>query len=167
MEFFRLERLKSKLVRGPLPANETAKYLAAQGALSSLLFIASPEQDMGGWPYIAFPALSVLGVYYCYRCQGGAIGERFAERYLSVGWVVAVRVAAAVVPLFFAALVALVVTNGFESSWWESPWFDDIFEAAMLGVVGVAYWRTGVHLSAIHRTTSAPQSALFSVTADT
>lgn len=82
MEFFRLKRLNATLVRGPLPALDTAKYLAAQGVLWSLIVIPSPADAPADWTLLGYPAISLLGVYYCYRRHGGASGERFAERYL-------------------------------------------------------------------------------------
>lgn len=54
MEFFRLKRLKATLVNGPLPARGTAQYLAAQGALWSLIVIPSPAEVPRDWTLLAY-----------------------------------------------------------------------------------------------------------------
>jgi hypothetical protein len=75
MEFVRLGRLKNTLEAGPLSAVETAKYLAVQGALLSLIFIPTPADLSQDWTMIAYPVSALLGVYYCYKRNGGAAGS--------------------------------------------------------------------------------------------
>jgi hypothetical protein len=150
MEFFRLKRLNATLVHGPLPARDTAQYLAAQSALWSLILIPSPADAPTDWTLLAYPALSLLGVYHCYRRHGGAAGERFAERYLAIGWVVGLRVAALLILLAMLGLAAFVAVRGFDGSSLDSPRMANVLDVGMLGVIVVVYWRMGVQLAAVH-----------------
>ena len=151
MEFFRLKRLNATLVHGPLPARDTAQYLAAQGALWSLLVVPSPADAPADWTLFAYPALSLLGVYYCYRRHGGAVGERFAERYLAIGWVVGLRVAATLLLLAIVGLVSLIAARGFDGSVLDDPTIALAIDVGTLVVIAVVYWRMGVHLATVHQ----------------
>ena len=153
MEFFRLKRLKATLLRGPLPPSDTAKYLAASAALCSVALIPSPGDVLSHWTLLAYPALALLGVYYCYRRNGGAVGDRFAERYIAIGWVVGLRVTVVVFLLTALGLVAFTVVRGFDGSWLEHPAATHVVDVGTLGVVAVVYWRMGVQLADVHRAT--------------
>ena len=150
MEFFRLKRLNATLVHGPLPARDTAQYLAAQGALWSLIVIPSPADTPRDWTLLAYPSLSLLGVYHCYRRHGGSAGDRFAERYLAIGWVVGLRVAALFLSLAMLGVAAFIVIRGFDGSSLDSVGIGNVLDIGMLCVIAVVYWRMGVHLAAVH-----------------
>jgi hypothetical protein len=145
MTFVNLKRLKAELAQAELPASETAKYLAAQGALLSLMFIPSPENEPADWAFVAHPLLAVIGVYYCYRRNGGALGARFAERYLAVGWVVGWRVALVAVPLVALGLGASLSATG-SLEWLEDPRIAPAIDLGSVGLVAFVYWRIGRHL---------------------
>jgi hypothetical protein len=155
MRFFSLRRVKSDVVVGPLPAADTAKYLAAQGALWSLLFIPSPSSDAPiWWGFVAYPFVAVAGVFYCYRCNGGASGQRLAERYLAVGWVVLVRFLVLGMLLVMAGLVAAVVQSGLsgdESTFLDSPGFAASVNIGALSIEALMFWRIGVHIAEVRR----------------
>jgi hypothetical protein len=145
MTFINIERLKAQLGQGELRASETAKYLAAQGALLSLIFIPSPATAPMDWDFITHPLLSVVGVYYCYRRNGGAVGVRFAERYLALGWVVGLRVGLAAASIAAVGLgISLLVTGSLE--WLEEPRIAPAVTVGSLGLVAFVYWRIGRHL---------------------
>jgi hypothetical protein len=157
MEFININRLKSHLREGELSARETAKYLAAQGALQSLVFIPTPAESPADWAFVAFPLVSVVGIYYCYRRNGGELGTRFAERYLAVGWVVGWRVAlVAVASVVLTAVVALVSVGNLD--WLHEPRIDTGIDVAALGLVACMYWRTGVHLRKLDVTPAIPDT---------
>lgn len=146
----RIGRLKATLARGPLPAGETAKYLAAQGALMSLVFIPTPAEMPADWTFLAYPLLAAAGVYYCYRSNGGALGERFAERYVAIGWVVGWRVALVLIAAFGFGLLS-VVLRGDDPGWLDNPHVADAVNIGGFAVVGFIYWRMAVHLATVRR----------------
>ena len=150
MRFFSIRRLKGDLARGPLTARATAQYLAAQGALLSVLYVPSPAHASADWGFIVHPLLALAGVYYCYRRNGGPAGERLAERYLAVGWVVGIRVASAAIALLVLTVTALALTSDV-SEWTESRWLGVGIDLGTVALVAFIYWRMGVHLADIRR----------------
>jgi len=145
MKFVNIKRLKAELQQGELPASETAKYLAAQAAVMSLIFIPSPANEPVDWAFIANPLVSVIGVFYCYQRNGAALGVRFAERYLAVGWVVGWRVGLVAVAIAALGLgVTLVATGSLE--WLGDPRIGPAITVGAVGLVAFVYWRIGRHL---------------------
>ena len=145
MEFINIKRLKSALSQGELSARETAKYLAAQGVLLSLVFIPTPGAEPPDWPFVAYPLVALGGVYYCYRRNGADVGKRFAERYLAVGWVVGWRVAlVSITAVVLTVLGSLLTVGNFD--WFEEPRFAVVVDVGSLSLVAFVYWRIGVHL---------------------
>jgi hypothetical protein len=160
MEFIRLGRLKSTLGEGPLSAAETAKYLAVQGALLSLIFIPTPADMPRDWTMIAYPVSAVLSVYYCYRRNGGAAGKHFAERYLAIGWVVGLRIGfCAVVAVAVSAVIGALL--GFDFDAISSPGVTRAIDVAGFGLVLLVYWRMGVHLADVAEKMSRDSSRPF------
>jgi hypothetical protein len=146
MEFIRLGRLKNTLREGPLSAVETAKYLAVQGALLSFIFIPSPADMSRDWTMIAYPVSALIGVYYCYRRNGGAGGRHFAERYLAIGWVVGLRIGLSLaMAIGIAAAIAALLGFNFDAL--SDPVVTHGWDIAAFGAVLFVYWRTGVHLA--------------------
>ena len=152
MKFVNIRRLKDDLARGPLSARETAGYLAAQGMLLSILFVPMPAEAPEPWAFIVYPAIALAGVYYCYRQNGAASGERLPERYLALGWVVGVRIA--IGSLLIALAASLVI--GFTAltlDFLESPYFPLAMNVVGVGLSALVYWRLGVHLADVRRRT--------------
>jgi hypothetical protein len=147
MRFLGIKPLRDDLAEGPLSAKETLKYLPAQGMLLSLIFIPSPADAPPDWAFIAYPLLSLAGIYYCYRSNGGSAGRHFAERYLAVGWVVGLRVAV-------LGIGAAIITHGISLWIFGLNWIQDDrlslgLEFGALVLIVLVYWRMGIHLSLI------------------
>ena len=99
------------------------------------------------WHRDAYPLLSLAGIYYCYRSNGGSAGRQFAERYLAVGWVVGLRVVV-------LGIGAATMTHGislwiFGLDWIGHSRFPLALEVGVLALIGLVYWRMGIHLSLI------------------
>jgi hypothetical protein len=135
------------------PLLDTAKYLATQGALLSIAFIPTPAGAPADWPFLAYPVFAVAGVYYCYKRNGGAAGERFAERYLAVGWVAGMRVALGIVVVVLACVVGLAFTDR-GLAWLEDSQVAASIDVGVLTVTALVYWRMGIHLADVHRLTA-------------
>jgi hypothetical protein len=152
MEFVNIRRVKTTLKQGELPAVETAKYLAAQGALWSVLLIPSPADAPVNWAFLTYPLLGLAGAYYCYRKNGGKLGRRLAERYLAIGWVVGWRFALVLASsLVAAAGVSLVMLGNL--SWLEDPELANETTLVWLLIIALIYWRMGHHLADVQATT--------------
>jgi len=91
--------------------------------------------------------LGIAGVYFCYRQNGAAVGRRFAERYLAVGWVVGLRFAFVLIGLMLAGMVVSLVWLG-NIDWIEKPdpGLAEGVTAIWFVIVALIYWRIGRHL---------------------
>jgi hypothetical protein len=113
MYFWRIEDLKKDLIAKPLTDREVLPYLLIFVGITALIPI-FPVESMNLWDYAATTwtlLLAVAGTLYAYQCNGAAAGTHFVQRYLSIGWVVAVRWTA-VVMAAFVVLLFLVDTSG-------------------------------------------------------
>ena len=98
---------------------------------------------MALWDYVGTVwtlLLAVFGTIYVYRCNGGATGQDFLQRYLAIGWVVTVRWLAIVMPLF----VLLIFTVDYMSE--ETQWHVGLF---FVVAEVVLYERIGYHIRAV------------------
>jgi hypothetical protein len=139
MHVLDIRTLKATLKARALSSGEVVRYLAAQWALLSWLFI--PGQTTVDWMFITNPLFALAGAYYCYLCNGGADGIRLAERYLAVGWVVMCRgIAFLLLPLAIGLAAWTIATAG------EGP-DDAVMSATLIGLMLLMYWRIGVHLA--------------------
>jgi len=118
MYFWRIEKLKSDWKSAPLSDRQVLPYLLFYLVCGELLFLI-PSSTMNFWDYanvLCSAVLVLLGTLYVYRLNGGDKGAYFLQRYISLGWVVGIRLIAFALPLFIVLLIALQLTdesNGF------------------------------------------------------
>ncbi len=144
MYFWRIEELKSKVIASPLTDREVLPYLLIFVGITGLIPI-FPVESMTLWDYVGAVwtfLLAVFGTIYVYRCNGGATGKDFLQRYLAIGWVVTIRWAAIVMPLFVLLIFAV------DPSSEETEWYVGLF--FVLAEV-VLYERIGHHIRAVAR----------------
>jgi len=85
-----------------------------------------------------------LGTFLIYRANGGSGGKQFAERYFSIGFVVAIRFIALLIPIFIVLGIAWFnepVDSELPTTWYELV----IFSIWMIGL----YWRIIVHVKEV------------------
>lgn len=138
MYFWRIEELKSKWKSAPLSDREVLPYFLIYLVAGELVFLI-PSPTMNFWDYanvLYGSALTLLGTLYVYRLNGGNEGVYFLQRYLSLGWVIAMRVAAVALPVF--VILSIVFRLPDESNGFVFGYF---------AVVGAAlYQRLGKHI---------------------
>jgi hypothetical protein len=158
VQLWRLEPLKRDLAAGHLPDRQMVQYIAVQAAVVAALVVPTPGQDLPPWwHFVVSAAVAVAGVYFCYKMNGGAGGERFAERYFSIGWVVAVRVG--VTSLVIGAITAMILFAILtpEASAEQGALLIDLVG---YGLMVLSFWRTGVHIGdVVHRPRSATKES--------
>ena len=113
MYFVNARQLRHDLNRGPLPSLDVALYLFFVLAfhvplwypVPGLLDIAVLERIETIVLIAATLSLAVklVGLLGCYRANGGRAGSHLAERYVSLGWVVAVRISLVGLPFYAIA----------------------------------------------------------------
>jgi hypothetical protein len=142
MYFWRIEQLKRQMATAPLTDREVLPYLVVSVSLISLVWFI-PSWARNEWDHIntgISVLLSIFGTIWLFRRNGGAESRHFLQRYLAVGWVVAVRWIAAllvVCVLFYGALYFLDVVSEL-TTWYEVL----LFASAEVAL----YWRIGVHI---------------------
>lgn len=117
MYFWRIEELKRGLIARPLTDREVLPYFLIFLGITGLVPV-FPVESMNLWDYagaIWTLLLMMVGTVYLYRCNGGAAGSHFVQRYLSIGWVVAVRWGMVVMAVFVVMLF-LIDTSAEETS---------------------------------------------------
>lgn len=140
MYFWKINKLKEELKKGPLAEKSAFKYFFVYALLYSITSIPVREPvENGTYSSIVGLILGLLSVYYAYACNGGAQGKDFVVRYISVGWVTAIRW------LVMVFIPFMIVFTGFKiaSGKLESTLID-IF---LFNIVSLTlYWKTGQHL---------------------
>jgi hypothetical protein len=102
MYFWRIEELKARLRKSPLREREVLPYLLIFLVVNELASLIPPS-TMNFWDYAAVvcgAVLTIFGTMYVYKMNGGNEGSHFLRRYLSLGWVVVIRVVAFALPGF-------------------------------------------------------------------
>ena len=142
MYFWRIEDLKRDLIARPLTDREVLPYLLIFVGITALAPI-FPVESMNLWDYTAgiwTLLLAVAGTVYTYQCNGASAGRHFVQRYLAIGWVVAIRWAVVVIAAF---IVLLFLMDSSEDG--TTPTFALFWMAAEV----VLYERMGYHIRAV------------------
>ena len=141
MHFVLYHPLKHKLITNSLSDREALPYLIIYAVLFSLGSYTEAERLSNVYDIVSL-CLSVIivigGTYYAYRQNGGKEGFNLIQKYLVLGWVVAIRFAIVLIPV---VIVYLVV--------WEKLGMPNLdFYAVLFGaaVKCIYYQRLGRHI---------------------
>tara|TARA_R110000751_G_scaffold304780_2_gene420510 strand:+ start:180 stop:638 length:459 start_codon:yes stop_codon:yes gene_type:complete len=92
MYIWKIDKLNEELVAGNMPEREVFKYLVASSILYALAMIQySNPNSIDTWSGVAAGLVTLIGLFFIYKCNGGDNGKDFLIRYLSISWVVFVR----------------------------------------------------------------------------
>ena len=113
MYFWKIEKLKNDLLKKPLSESESFKYLFATTVLYSLGMTQFLENNIWDvYSAIITALITAIGVYYVYKCNKGASGSNFLQKYLSMGWVVGIRWSVFVmIPLMIVYFVIVAILS--------------------------------------------------------
>jgi uncharacterized membrane-anchored protein YitT (DUF2179 family) len=116
MYFWNLRKLKDELRQGPLPARAARSYLIGIVALYYVSYVMErlskplPPMTALDWVSTLMGGIGyLLAIVLAYRANGGAGGADFIGRYLSLGWVIGIRLGLAVVPVCLVGAIALTL----------------------------------------------------------
>lgn len=147
MYFWRIDALKQYLTDHGQTDQQTFPYLlyslSAAAAILALVWLLPAQQNH--WRYlqsIAGVVVSVLGVHWVYRCNGGDKGSEFLSRFISLFWVCLLRGCAGFVVL---ALVLL----GVRLIWPDRLWFDALATGCFIIGYGALYAYLGKQIHAV------------------
>jgi hypothetical protein len=123
MYFYDITSLKDRLTTGPLPERESLPYLVVFVTLTAVvMYLPVPPENAWDYFEVAFSLLvSIVGMIYLYRANGGEKGRDFIHRYIVLGWVVVVRFASLFIPI---AIVLSIAGNVIGVTSEQTNWFD-------------------------------------------
>ena len=153
MYFWRIGRLKQELQAGVVGPRAAFSYLLATlllytvtGGIPGLWNDESIPSELMNWTgFLAGVVLVCVGTYASYISNGGARGIDFLARYLSLGWVLLIRVMvlAAVVSLcIFVLLDQLALPHATQWQAWSNL-------LIAIGLLVLYYWRLAVHMKQV------------------
>ena len=142
MYFWRINEIKRRLVTSPLSDREALPYLVAYSAMAAIGMLVPPE-NYNRWDFVSgllSVGFTILGTIWVYRRNGGSSGTYFLQRFLAIGWVVALRLLAVAGPtlIVFYMVVSVTVEDTPGSDW---------YDVVILGGVELAFYqRLGSHV---------------------
>jgi hypothetical protein len=143
MYFVKYHPLKEKLRDRSVSDREALPYLMVFAGLTTLvgafpMFEGFNELDfVSGVLSVVF---AILGVLYAYRCNGGREGFDLIQKYVVLGWVVAVRCLLAFIPLMIVAYIGGEVLGVITDE-------TGLFDIALIAVFEIViYQRIGRHI---------------------
>ena len=143
MYFIRYQPLKEKLKSRTLSDREVLPYLILCAGLATAVYLFPTTEEFNLWDWIGVGlsiSLAVGGVIYAYTQNGGKQGFDLIQKYVIIGWVVAVRCGLAFIPIAIA-LYLLAEEVGVMTD--DTGWFDVLIIA---GFEAVLYQRIGRHI---------------------
>lgn len=143
MYFWKIKNLKKDLIQNPLSEKEQFKYLLATNILSFLAII--PLRGNNTWyvySRIVLFIILVLGTYYIYKMNGSSNGKYFLQRFLSLGWIISVRLS---VIVFLASIVISLIVFSIDISQYLS-----IYHFVVPILISLIYfWLLGKHIKEV------------------
>lgn len=170
MYWWKIKRLKDRLVERPLTAGEQLSYYIAALVLFYMLMALIQLAPAGSAPevlvnFILSIAIAVFGSLYWYVSNGGANGKEFLPRLFAIAWVVTIRWSVLAVPLLILGGTVLMIASilvgdtGLDLA--DTPTPGPIITVAYYALWYLLWvlliWRCGVHLRDVAgRTTETP-----------
>lgn len=147
MYFWRIDALKQYLTEHGQTDQQTFPYLlyslSAAAVILAVVWLLPAQQNH--WRYlqaVAGVVISVLGVHWVYRRNGGDKGSEFLSRFISLFWVCLLRCGA-----WFAGLA--LVLFAVRLIWPGWPWFDALATVCFLIWYGALYGYLGKQIHAV------------------
>lgn len=153
MYFWKVDSLAQDLKNGSLPQSERFKYLLATviiyAAVIELTFLfAEPITTLQIVQSALVIAITIGGTIYCYLMNTRGDNQEFIDRFICIGWVVAVRVT-----VLFIAVYSLYLFTGYAvggeafERFSESTNFVDV--GFTLLMCGLCYWLIGKYIKKV------------------
>ena len=113
MKFLGIQALKTELSEGSLKQSDVFGYWLASTLVAQLAFLPLSKQP-SVWDYLYWVVSLVVAVVMlrkCYLANGGASGEKFSDKFISISWVTFLRGFLIVfIPLLvFGSIVATLI----------------------------------------------------------
>jgi hypothetical protein len=146
MYFWKIDKLKQDLIKKPLSESESFKYLfiffvGLAIAISSLYFVEKSILEI--YSLIIDMFIMVIGLYYVYKCNKGANGNNFLQKFFSIGWVVGIR-------WFVFMILIFLLYYGIIGFFFGVPDKVGLNEMILQNLLTIIYyWRVGKHIKEV------------------
>jgi len=144
MYFIRYNPLKERLRNRSIHDREALPYLLLFCVLEALAISLPGAEYKNKWDYISTVLtllVTILGVIYVYRRNGGRAGYDLIQKFVVLGWVVAVRFLIGAIPIGAAA---------YAFAWYFGLTGDEntLFDALFITAFEIIYYqRLGKHVA--------------------
>jgi hypothetical protein len=145
MYFWKIEKLKKDLLEKPLSESESFKYLFVTLVVDSLGMIPFLENNIWDiYSAIIMGVITVIGVYYVYKCNKGANGNNFFQKYFSIGLVVGIRlIVLFMLPIMLVYFIVVEIFSSISDS-------TTLSEVIFLNLLYISYfWLLGKHVKEV------------------
>lgn len=143
MYFTKYHPLKERLRDRKVDDREALPYYVVYSMLGAVATTLPTGQAPDVWRVLNCAVnvlLTIAGVLYCYRQNGGQAGYDFVQKSVVLGWVVAIRL----IPFFLlCGLATLLLKKFFGHPQQEFSWVEIVFAPIVFGFI---YERLGRHL---------------------
>lgn len=136
MYFFAQKAVKSKFLQSGFSDRESLPYFVVFIGLYSLAFVPNTSTP-NIWDYLASAisfALAVLSTLLLYKANGGSDGTQFIQKYVILGWVLALRALIALLP---ATILLFLLGVGLNLIDLEAT---GPFDAAVFTTIELLFW---------------------------
>lgn len=143
MYFINIKALKEQHRADQYQSNDSLMYLSATVILTYLatLLVRFPENGWSVGVDAVDGIMVLLSIFVAYVANGGNGGSYFLDKFVSIGWVVLIRLLPVIV------LLALVINIGEAAFFGQASEYDGPEDIIGLAVVyGLYTWRLGVHI---------------------
>ncbi len=147
MYIWNIKNLNNVLIDGNLNQRSLFLYIFIYVILTELggqIYYLFPNKNYNNYDYIqAYLYLIIVatGTYFSYILNGGINGKEFAERYFSIGFVVAIRFVVILTPIII--VISIITIDEIEEDV-STQWYDII----IFGLLEIIYyWRCLVHIN--------------------
>lgn len=141
MYYFNIQKLKEDFRSDDVSEADGFKYFFLQVIIIALIIhvqaiLGPSSQDLLSRRLDSFlKLLSLGGILHVYRCNGGAMGTQFVQRFIALHWVLVFRF---LIPFMLVLLVLGKVKEAIPIAYWADP-------AISFIMLVMLYWRLGVH----------------------
>ncbi len=144
MYWFRYQPLKDRLSKRLVSDREALPYLLFFSGLEALALSLPASSEMNRWDIVEtvlYVFIAIAGVSYVYRRNGGSKGYDIIQKFVVLGWVVAMRYLMVALPV---GVLVYIAAYYYGVSGDQTTLFDVIF----FNVISAFYYeRLGRHIS--------------------
>ncbi len=143
MYFWNIKSLKKDLSSQPLSQHDSLKYFLVLSFLGMIPLPKPPYFSEGNFLDFTFgAAVLILGTIYAYSKNGGSHGQDFISRYVSLSWVMVVRVLPFII--IFGGLLSFGLLSQLQENTQKTVSLIIVYSFSIF-----YYWRVGHHIGEV------------------